>query len=44
MLVEQLGISVQVVEADYYNIKITTPEDLPWANWIIHNVRGEKQS
>ncbi|SFM33276.1 2-C-methyl-D-erythritol 4-phosphate cytidylyltransferase [Paenibacillus sp. 1_12] len=44
MLVEQLGISVQVVEADYYNIKITTPEDLPWANWIIHHVRGEKES
>ncbi|NHN35114.1 2-C-methyl-D-erythritol 4-phosphate cytidylyltransferase [Paenibacillus agricola] len=43
MLVERMGVSVQVVEADYYNIKITTPEDLPWANWIIHNVRGEKQ-
>jgi 2-C-methyl-D-erythritol 4-phosphate cytidylyltransferase len=43
MLVERMGVSVQVVEADYYNIKITTPEDLPWANWIIHNVRGEKE-
>lgn len=41
MLVERIGTPVQVVEADYYNIKITTPEDLPWASWIIQNVRGE---
>lgn len=41
MLVERLGKTVQVVQADYYNIKITTPEDLPWAEWILHNVRGE---
>ncbi|TDF91429.1 2-C-methyl-D-erythritol 4-phosphate cytidylyltransferase [Paenibacillus piri] len=41
MLVERIGTPVQVVEADYYNIKITTPEDLPWADWIIHHVRGE---
>lgn len=43
MLVERIGTSVQVVEADYYNIKITTPEDLPWADWILHNVRGENK-
>lgn len=43
MLVERLGQPVQVVEADYYNIKITTPEDLPWAEWIISHVRGEKE-
>ncbi|MDF2962752.1 MAG: 2-C-methyl-D-erythritol 4-phosphate cytidylyltransferase [Paenibacillus sp.] len=42
MLVERIGTPVQVVEADYYNIKITTPEDLPWAEWIIQNVRGER--
>ncbi|RTE05036.1 2-C-methyl-D-erythritol 4-phosphate cytidylyltransferase [Paenibacillus whitsoniae] len=41
MLVERLGVKVSVVESDYYNIKITTPEDLPWAEWIVHNVRGE---
>jgi 2-C-methyl-D-erythritol 4-phosphate cytidylyltransferase len=28
MLVEQLGIAVKIVEGDYRNIKITTPEDL----------------
>lgn len=41
MLVEHAGTKVHVVEADYYNIKITTPEDLPWAEWIAQNVRGE---
>ncbi|MCD1261926.1 2-C-methyl-D-erythritol 4-phosphate cytidylyltransferase [Paenibacillus athensensis] len=41
MLVERTGTVVRVVEGDYYNIKITTPEDLPWAEWILHNVRGE---
>ncbi|TXK78126.1 2-C-methyl-D-erythritol 4-phosphate cytidylyltransferase [Paenibacillus sp. N3.4] len=43
MLVERLGTTVHVVEGDYYNIKITTPEDLPWAEWILHNVREEGQ-
>ncbi|SDE59032.1 2-C-methyl-D-erythritol 4-phosphate cytidylyltransferase [Paenibacillus sp. UNCCL117] len=41
MLVERLERSVSVVEGDYYNIKITTPEDMPWAEWILRNVRGE---
>ncbi len=43
MLVERLGMTVHVVEGDYYNIKITTLEDLPWAEWIMDNVRGEGQ-
>lgn len=43
MLVERIGTTVHVVEGDYYNIKITTPEDLPWAEWILQNVRGEEQ-
>lgn len=41
MLVERLGHSVSVVPSDYYNIKITTPEDLPWAQWILRHARGE---
>jgi 2-C-methyl-D-erythritol 4-phosphate cytidylyltransferase len=41
MLVERLGRSVSVVESDYYNIKITTPEDMPWAEWILRNVGRE---
>ncbi|MFH5186662.1 2-C-methyl-D-erythritol 4-phosphate cytidylyltransferase [Paenibacillus sp. TAB 01] len=44
MLVERMGTNVCVVESDYYNIKITTPEDLPWAEWIIQNVRGESKA
>jgi 2-C-methyl-D-erythritol 4-phosphate cytidylyltransferase len=43
MLVEKLGVEVTVVEGDYYNIKITTPEDLAWAEWILQHVRGVKQ-
>ncbi|MNI09563.1 2-C-methyl-D-erythritol 4-phosphate cytidylyltransferase [compost metagenome] len=42
MLVERMGVVVQVVEGDYYNIKITTPEDLPWAEWIHEHVRGDR--
>ena len=41
MLVEHIGGVVHVVEGDYYNIKITTPEDLLWAEWILKHVRGE---
>jgi 2-C-methyl-D-erythritol 4-phosphate cytidylyltransferase len=44
MLVERMGKTVQVVEGDYYNIKITTPEDMPWAEWILENIRGERES
>jgi 2-C-methyl-D-erythritol 4-phosphate cytidylyltransferase len=31
MLVERLGTKVMVVEGDYRNIKLTTPDDLVWA-------------
>ncbi|MOA03621.1 2-C-methyl-D-erythritol 4-phosphate cytidylyltransferase [compost metagenome] len=34
MLVERLGVPVLVVEGSYSNIKITTPEDLDYAEWI----------
>nr|WP_281883971.1 2-C-methyl-D-erythritol 4-phosphate cytidylyltransferase [Paenibacillus sp. YYML68] len=43
MLVERLGCRVAVVESDYYNIKITTPEDLPWAEWILEHVWGRSE-
>lgn len=35
MLVERRGIAVKIVEGDYDNIKITTPEDLPRAELIL---------
>jgi len=41
MLIERLGETVQVVEGDYSNIKITTPEDLPWAEWWLREGRGK---
>ncbi|ANS77290.1 2-C-methyl-D-erythritol 4-phosphate cytidylyltransferase [Paenibacillus yonginensis] len=34
MLVERRGTRVKIVEGDYSNIKITTPEDLDFAAWI----------
>lgn len=34
-LVERLGVSVQVVEGDYTNAKITTPEDLVFAEAVM---------
>lgn len=36
MLVEQLGINVRMVEGDYENIKITTPDDLIMAESILN--------
>jgi 2-C-methyl-D-erythritol 4-phosphate cytidylyltransferase len=36
-LVERLGKPVHVVEGEYTNIKITTPEDLWWAETILAN-------
>lgn len=39
-LVERLGESVQLVQGDYHNIKITTPEDLDLALFILN--RREK--
>lgn len=35
MLVERLGYSVHVVEGDYANIKITTQDDLLWAQFLL---------
>ncbi|NNE07126.1 MAG: 2-C-methyl-D-erythritol 4-phosphate cytidylyltransferase [Gemmatimonadetes bacterium] len=38
-LVERLGYVVSVVEADRWNIKITTPEDFELAEWILKERR-----
>lgn len=34
-LVERLGIRVAVVDGEKTNIKITTPDDLRWAAWVL---------
>lgn len=39
MLVEQLGINVRMIEGDYENIKITTPDDLIMAEAILNYKR-----
>ncbi|MBD2872196.1 2-C-methyl-D-erythritol 4-phosphate cytidylyltransferase [Paenibacillus arenilitoris] len=41
MAVERMGVQVAVAEGDYTNIKITTPEDLPWAEFLLSRRRSE---
>jgi 2-C-methyl-D-erythritol 4-phosphate cytidylyltransferase len=43
MLVERAGQPVHVVEGSYSNIKITTPEDLEWAEFKHRQIRGENR-
>ncbi|MGG6312239.1 2-C-methyl-D-erythritol 4-phosphate cytidylyltransferase [Paenibacillus macerans] len=40
MLIERLGLPVKLVEGLYSNIKITTPEDLDYAEFIRRKQRG----
>ncbi|WP_163651655.1 2-C-methyl-D-erythritol 4-phosphate cytidylyltransferase [Listeria sp. PSOL-1] len=37
-LVERLNLPIQIVEGSYYNIKLTTPEDIPIAKAIIESM------
>ncbi|MEF3303390.1 2-C-methyl-D-erythritol 4-phosphate cytidylyltransferase [Paenibacillus sp. GYB003] len=43
MLVERIGHSVYVVEGDYTNIKITTPDDLLLAERLLDQLQGERE-
>lgn len=43
MLLERLGIPVHVVEGSYTNFKITTPEDLQWAEFLLGQGEGGKR-
>ena len=36
-LVERIGIKVKIVESDSFNIKITTPDDLIFAQHVLNN-------
>lgn len=40
MVVERMGAPVAVAEGDYTNIKITTPDDLPYAEFLLEQRRG----
>jgi 2-C-methyl-D-erythritol 4-phosphate cytidylyltransferase len=42
MLVEQLGTRVYVVRGNPENRKITTPEDLRWAEWLLAQPRASR--
>ncbi|RAP73255.1 2-C-methyl-D-erythritol 4-phosphate cytidylyltransferase [Paenibacillus montanisoli] len=42
MAVERLGVSVYVAEGDYTNIKMTTPEDLPYAEFLLASRERER--
>ncbi|MCR8660744.1 2-C-methyl-D-erythritol 4-phosphate cytidylyltransferase [Paenibacillus endoradicis] len=41
MVVEWAGLPVVVSEGEYTNIKITTPEDLPWAEQLLSKMDNE---
>ncbi|MBM7569430.1 2-C-methyl-D-erythritol 4-phosphate cytidylyltransferase [Paenibacillus sacheonensis] len=42
MAVERLGVAVSVAEGDYTNIKITTPDDLPYAEFLLATRERER--
>lgn len=44
MLAERLGIPVRVARGDYTNIKITTPEDLGYAEFLLRAETKERES
>ncbi|WP_213528384.1 2-C-methyl-D-erythritol 4-phosphate cytidylyltransferase [Paenibacillus sp. J31TS4] len=44
MLMERAGVPVHVAEGSYTNIKITTPEDLAWAQWHVEREKGEGEA
>jgi 2-C-methyl-D-erythritol 4-phosphate cytidylyltransferase len=39
-LVERLGLAVRMVAGDPANLKITTPDDLHWAEWYLRGGGG----
>jgi 2-C-methyl-D-erythritol 4-phosphate cytidylyltransferase len=41
-LVERLGVPVRVVEGEPANRKITTPDDLRWAEWLVCDRRAPR--
>lgn len=42
MLVERLGVAVRVVSGSRRNLKITVPEDLQWAEWLLKHREGRR--
>jgi 2-C-methyl-D-erythritol 4-phosphate cytidylyltransferase len=42
--VERAGFAVSIVEGERTNIKVTTPEDLRWAEWFVSGGTGKRES
>jgi 2-C-methyl-D-erythritol 4-phosphate cytidylyltransferase len=34
--VEAMGVNIALVEGERSNIKITTPDDMEYAEWLLH--------
>lgn len=39
-LVERLGVPVSIVRGERSNIKVTTPEDIEWAEWFLRKANN----
>jgi 2-C-methyl-D-erythritol 4-phosphate cytidylyltransferase len=41
--VERLGVNVSIAMGERSNIKVTTPEDLQWAQWFLSGSTGKEE-
>ena len=41
-VVEAMGIKITLVDGERTNIKLTTPEDMEWAEWMLQREEGDK--
>lgn len=38
-VVERMGVAITLVDGERTNLKLTTPEDMEWAEWLLQSVR-----
>ena len=38
-VVERVGVAITLVDGERTNLKLTTPEDMEWAEWLLQSVR-----
>lgn len=38
-VVERMGVAITLVDGEHTNLKLTTPEDMEWAEWLLQSVR-----
>jgi 2-C-methyl-D-erythritol 4-phosphate cytidylyltransferase len=41
-VVEAMGIKITLVDGERTNIKLTTPEDMEWAEWMLQREECDK--